>query len=125
MNEFPDRKSILLADIVHGFCDTVRITADGLLHAVDLVMAVTGKGRDYAGQILREIKVESFDPSKFQERQLSSRGGPKTKLVTMDDAIELIMVLPGQGAKEIRKKIVDIIQRCMAGDQSMVCKITR
>ena len=60
---------------------------------------------------------------KFHERQLSTRGGPKTKLVSFQDAIELVMVLPGHKAKETRTQFSDIIKRYMAGDQTLITEI--
>ena len=48
------------AEIVKGRDASVRMTDDGYLYAVDLAMVMTGKDRDYAGQVnLWEI------PSKF------------------------------------------------------------
>ena len=82
MSENPAEKMLSFAEIVHGRESSVRITDDGLLFAVDLVMVVTGKDRDYAGQVLRSISHEILHPGKFHERQLSTRGGPKTKLVS-------------------------------------------
>ena len=74
-NMTPNGKSFSFAEIVHGRDSSVRVTDDGLLYAVDLVMVITGKDRDYAGQVLRSIGHEIFHPMKFHERQLSTRGG--------------------------------------------------
>ena len=57
------------------------------------------------------------------ERQLSTHGGGKTKLVSFKDAITLIMKLPGKLAKELRSRFVTIIQRYMAGDMSLVKEV--
>ena len=111
------------AELVKGRDASVRVTNDNLIYAVDLTMVVTGKERDYSGQILRTLPSELFQSGKFIERQLSNRGGHKTKLLTMDDAILLIMVLPGETAKEIRHQFANIIQRYMAGDQQLVNEI--
>ena len=54
---------------------------------------------------------------------LSTRGGYPTKLLSFQDAIELIMVLPGKMAKETRTKFADVLTRYMAGDQSLVEEI--
>jgi hypothetical protein len=44
-------KTISFAEIVHGRDASVRVTDDKLLYAVDLVMVMTGKNRNYAGQV--------------------------------------------------------------------------
>jgi len=54
---------------------------------------------------------------------LSSRGGHPTKLLTPQDGIELIMVLPGKMAKETRGKFANVLQRYMAGDESLIGEI--
>ena len=60
---------------------------------------------------------------KFIERNTGGRGNGRTKLVTFDDALELIMVLPGKMAKEMRTKFADIIKRYLAGDKTLVEEI--
>jgi hypothetical protein len=117
------KPALSFAELVQGRDASVRVTDDNLIYAVDLTMVVTGKERDYSGQILRTLSCEVFQSGKFIERQLSNRGGHKTKLLTMDDAILLIMVLPGETAKEIRHQFATIIRRYMAGDQQLVKEI--
>ena len=51
------------------------------------------------------------------------RGGAPTKLLTFQHAIELVMVLPGQFAKETRVQFANIIRRYMAGDQTLASEI--
>ena len=43
--------------------------------------------------------------------------------MTFQDAIDLIMVLPGQTAKEIRTQFASIIQRYLAGDHTLISEI--
>jgi hypothetical protein len=47
------------------------------------------------------------------------RGAALTKLVSFKHAIDLVMVLPGKVAKEVRTQFSNIIQRYMAGDESL------
>ena len=115
----PQVKTISFEEIVKGRDASVRVTEDGLLYAVDLVMVVTGSNNDDAGKTLRRLPHDIFHSDKFSERQLSNRGGRPTKLVSFKDAIELVMVLPGKVAKETRTNFQDIIRRYMAGDERM------
>lgn len=105
-------------EIIPG--SSVRFTDDGMLFAVDLVMAITGKNRDEAGMVIRRLTDEIFTSSKLIERNTGGRGNARTKLVTFNDALELIMVLPGKMAKETRTKFAEIIKRYLAGDSSLV-----
>lgn len=102
---------------------SVRITADGMIFAVDLVMAFTGKNRNEAGEVLRKTLEGHSQPSKILEKSFCGKGNGRTKLVTFEHAIELIMVLPGKVAKETRAKFADIIRRYMAGDESLVKEV--
>ena len=106
-------------EIIQGRDSSVRVTDDSLLYAVDLVMAMTGHTRDNAGKTLRRLDPAKFHPDKLSERQISSRGGPMTKLVTFENALLLVMILPGETAKEVRIQFRDIIQRYLSGDKTL------
>lgn len=118
-----NEKKFSFAEIVQGRDASVRVTDDNMLYAVDLVMAMTGKDRNNAGRDLRDLSDEIFQSTKFVDRQTSTRGGHKTKLVSFSNAIELIMVLPGKVAKETRAKFADIIKRYLAGDKSLITEV--
>lgn len=74
-------------------------------------------------QVLRSLTPEVFPTSSVVVRQLSSHGGYKTKLVSLRDAIQLVMVLPGKAAKETRQQFAGVIQRYLAGDKSLSAEI--
>lgn len=86
-------------------------------------MVMTGASRDDAGKALRRLSDEVFQSDKLSERQLSARGGYKTKLVSLQDALELVMVLPGKVARETRVQFANIIRRYLAGDSSLITEI--
>ena len=114
-------KALSFDEIIPG--NSVRVTSDNMIYAVDLTMVITGKPRDQAGLTLRNLSEESFPSIKFIERPTGGRGNGKTKLVSFNDALELIMVLPGKMAKEMRVKFADIIKRYLAGDASLVKEV--
>ena len=117
------QRVISFAEIVQGRDFSVRVTDDGLLYAVDLVMVVTGKNRDDSAKSLRNISHDIFQQEKITYRSLSVTGGHATKLIGFQDAIELVMVLPGKVAKETRVRFADIIRRYLAGDSSLISEI--
>jgi hypothetical protein len=104
-------------EIVHGRDASVRVSQDGLIYAVDLVVVITGYDRNYSAKILRTLKPEVFDNKKIILRPVS--GGKPISLILFQNAIELVMVLPSQHAKEIRTQFANIITRYFAGDQSL------
>jgi hypothetical protein len=116
-------KCLSFAEIVQGRDTSVRMTHDKLLFAVDLVMVMTGANRDDAGKVLRRLSDELFSSDKLSERNTGGSGNSKTKLVSFEHAIELVMVLPGKIAKETRTMFANILKRYLAGDQSLILEV--
>ena len=119
----PRPKILSFEKITHGRESTVRITDDGFIYAVDLTMVVTGQNRDHAGKTLRNISDEVFLSENFSYRALPGSGNTRTKLVSLEKAPELIMVLPGKTSKACRKKMADVISRYLNGDLDMIHEI--
>jgi hypothetical protein len=117
---------ISFSEIVKGDNSSVRVTEDNLIHAIDLAMVVMGKGRDYAGQVLRNIPDTVFDPEWFinKRTKIHGSGGNRTKLLTLDGAIKLVMILPGKIARETRNQFARIIRRYFGGDEALSNEIT-
>ena len=104
------------AEIVEGPDSCVSVTYDGLLHAVNLVMVVTGKDCNHANACLRDL-----NPSLFDKTKLITRG--RSKLITFEDSIQLIMILPGKRAKKLKAQFANIIHRYLAGDKTLILEI--
>jgi hypothetical protein len=117
------QKYFSFAEIVQGRDASVRVTDDGYVYAVDLVMVVTGQSRDDAGKILRRLTDDIFPSDKMSERKMPGKGNAHTKVLTFQNAIELIMALPGHDAKEIRVQFSRIINRYLAGDHTLISEI--
>lgn len=116
-------KCISFDSIVEGRDASVRVTEDGMIYAIDLAMVVTGKNRDNAGMAIRRIPEETFPSVKMTQRSLPGKGNGKTKLLSFQDSIELIMVLPGKISKICRKRMADVITRYLDGDMNLVSEI--
>jgi hypothetical protein len=97
----------------------VTVTEDGMLHAVELSMLVTGQNRIRAHHTLHRV----FNKGKLIVRRTPGRGNAHTKMVSVENAIELIMTLPGKMARQYRLQFVDIIKRYLDGDQTMISEI--
>jgi hypothetical protein len=125
MVKFKTKKNFSFASIVEGRDASVRVTDDGLLVAVDLAMVVSKKSQNNAGKDLRNLKENIFSAAKFTARDMPGAGNKGVKLVAFNDAIELIMVLPGKSAKCMRKQFANIIVRYLDGDRSMCTEIKK
>jgi hypothetical protein len=116
-SEIQKIKLLSFSEIINGKEAFVRMTDDGYLFVVDLVMVVTGHNRETALKTLKRLDPAMFHPDKIVER-LNTQGS-LTKLILFRNAIELIMILPGKTAKDLRVKFSSIIQRFLEGDQSL------
>ena len=103
----------------------VRMTdIDGVqyLWAVDLAMAVTGKNRKDAGEMLGDLKAHLFDKGRFVVKRLPGNGKWGVRLVTIKDALELVMMLPGSVARSVRSGLCQILTRHLSGDPTLAAE---
>lgn len=122
-NDATQEKTISFAEIIKGRNASVKVTDDEMVHAVELVMLVHGATRVYAAQVIRDLDEDAFPCSNFVVRKMRGTGNGRTKLLTFRHAIQLIMVLPGKMAREMRTKFADIIERYAAGTKSLIAEI--
>lgn len=103
-SQMASSKFLSFAEIVQGRDANVRVTEDGLVDLVDLVMTFTGKNCNDSNEVLRDLKPSLFDKDRVLTRE-------RRRYVTRQDAIALVMVLPGKMAAETRVKFAAIIER--------------
>ena len=97
-------KLLSFAELVQGRDAGVRVTDDGMLDVVDLVMVVTGKNCNDSNEALRVLKPSLFDKENILTRE-------KRRYVTLKNAITLIMVIPGKMAAKLRSQFAAIIEK--------------
>jgi hypothetical protein len=119
----PNMLKISFAQIVKKRNADVRISDDGLLYAIDLVMVMTGSKNDPAGLKIRRLCTKSREVNVMMIERKNVGGGRATKLISFKNAIQLIMVLPGEIAKSIRKDFAAVIVRYLDGDRTMCAEI--
>ena len=115
--------AISFAGIAQGRESSVRTTYDGMIYAVDLTMVVTGLERDQAGLALRRVLKKNLVSIKMIERNTGGKGNYKTQLVSLKDALQLVMVLGGELAKETRADFAKILRDFFAGEESVVDQV--
>ena len=108
-----------------AFVRVAHIGAKNYLSIRDIIMVVCEKDNNRASEVWRllnedykanlQVHCTSY---KFQGRGQSSQ-----PVITFDGALELIMLLPGSGAKDYRSKACSILKRYLAGDASLVAEI--
>lgn len=94
-----------------------------MIYAVDLTMVVSGLERDQAGLALRRILKKNLLSINLIERNTGGRGNCKTQLVNLQDALQLVMVLGGELAKETRGEFAKILNDFFKGKEELVDQI--
>jgi hypothetical protein len=115
--------SISFAEIARGRESSVRTTYDGMIYAVDLTIVITGLERNQAGLALRRVLKKNMLSIILIERNTGGQGNSKTQLVNLKDALQLVMVLGGELAKETRARFASILQDFFAGEESLVDQV--
>ena len=101
---------------------TIRITKKHRIHAIDLVAAVCKKNRNDAAAIIRRLLKEgTFSDSDFvYDRLFHADKENKMRLVTFENAINLIMRLPGSIAKKSCAEFARVLHLYIAGDRELM-----
>jgi hypothetical protein len=112
-------------EIIKGRNASIQVTSDGLLGVVELTKLIRGKtsNGDASSTLRRVVEDKLFPESKFKRITIPGSGNFQKRFVTLQDAIELIMVLPGKEATRVRKHFADIITRYLDGDRTMCTEI--
>ena len=97
--------------IVQDRIADVRLIDKTWLVAVDLAVAMSGKSPDHAGRDVRDLKEELFSKRDFVRKTLPGTGNANIRMVDFENAIKLVMVLPGKIARNLRAQFVHIIVR--------------
>ena len=105
-----------------GSQSKVRVIRDrNLIFAIELAAVFTGKTINDAGLCLRRLHSNNrFPNSKYVQQHLHIRGNTDTtKLLTLENALQLIMILPGPLADSARESFAVHLTRCVAQDVQM------
>jgi len=69
---------------------------------------------------MQSLKDTKFDVSKIINGDDLRSKGRSPKLISLEHAADLLMVLPGVQAQKLRGKFAEIIKACLEGDHSML-----
>ena len=93
-----------------------------LVSAADILRAVAGCSRDYAGQMLRRLHGRVA----LEVRMLTPTcGGRPVAFCDAAAAAKLLMACPGKSAREVRVRYAEALLRHMRADPSLVTDIVR
>ena len=90
----------------------------------DIVMHVCKKTWNDSRETWRKLipnKSQFMNDIKYF--QFRGRGNSEQPVITVDGAMKLIMILPGENAKRMRAAASDILSRYLTGDESLIEEI--
>jgi len=107
---------------------TVRFTVvDGVqyLSVRDLIMVMCGQTNDRAGYTWRMMSDSIKDELRCFSTNFKfpGRGQQEQPMIQFQGAIILFMQLPGEKAKQLRKKASNILTRYYAGDKTLLAEV--
>jgi hypothetical protein len=93
----------------------------------DIIMCVCGKKANRAAETWANLSTEVIDvfSEYIQKYQFLGRGQRAQPVITFEGAIKLVMVLPGQKAKNTRGAFAKILARYCEGDMSLCEEISK
>lgn len=105
-------KKISFDGIIQGTKSSVRVTDDGMIPVIDLIKMTTQGNAAAARKILSRIDPKVFDIGKIVKRKMQTKDGKErgTKCVSLEDAVDLVMILPGTAAKKTRSQLAEKIK---------------
>ena len=88
----------------------------------DLVQAMLGRDRDYAGKIVRRFSPDTWlELQEFcVEAQFKGVGEKMQPMISLEGAFVLMMHLPGARGAEFRRKAANLLLRVAAGDEALI-----
>jgi hypothetical protein len=109
-----------VSDIFKDGIQKIRTTPGGKVSGIDYVMIVTNKNNNRAAECIANIKTT--DPTFFSNLEKYKFPGPgQTSIYVLcaSEAIELLMILPGNRAKAFRKESAELLTRLFSGDPTL------
>ena len=105
-------KTISFDGIISGMKSSVRVTDDGMIPVMDLIKVITHHTDNTTRKVLTRIDPKLFGASKLVKRKLPTKDGKEreTKCVSLEDSVELVMILPGTAAKATRSQLAERIK---------------
>lgn len=111
-----------------GISSSVRIVQlEGVnyLSVRDIIMIICVKNNNDAGKVWHRLDEEHKTglDSYLKTFQFPGQGQSSQPVITLDGALQLIMLLPGKMAKLCRVSAYSVLKRYLAGDSSLVDEI--
>ena len=109
-----------VSDLFPGGDGTVRLSRQGEIPCIDVVMIITGQNNDTAGGTVRDMAAKH--PEFFlrlNTHKFAGRGQKLIPVMKSSQVNEFLMRMPGKSADEFKLHMARLVTRMQGGDQSM------
>ena len=90
----------------------------------DVIAAVTGLTGNHAGKAYRDLAMKYSEVHSIGVNfRFPGRGQRDTPVCEVRGIVEIIMILPGRHAAQVRKQAADLLCRWLGGDLSLVDEV--
>jgi hypothetical protein len=110
------------SDFFQSGAKTMRMRpgVDAKVSIIDFVMATTGRDNNNAGAAIRNLKKEhSIFFESIEQFQFPGASQRKQFVLGAEQAMEVLMMLPGKAAKLFRRHCAGLLVRLFAGDPTL------
>ena len=115
-----------LAALLGHTVKRIRITDDvpPRISVIDAAIALTGKSHHDVAQDFRRISEQYPEVgTKCSHFRFKGRGQRDTPITTIHGLVELVFLLPGRQAAQVRRKAAELLVRLLGGDISLVDEV--
>ena len=106
----------------------IRITDETppRISVIDAAIALTGKSHHDVAQDFRRISEQYPEVgTKCSHFRFKGRGQRDTPITTIHGLVELVFLLPGRQAAQVRRQAAELLVRYLGGDLSLVDEVCR
>ena len=122
MTDIQQQLSTLLGRDVQQIRKTNEQPAN--ISVIDVVQAITGMTKSNAGNYFDRVKRSNPEVStNCRNYSFPGRGQRKTPVTDVRGLVELVLILPGARAKQIRRQAAELLVRYLGGDLALVDEI--
>ena len=123
-DDIPAQLSALLGHSVKR----IRITDETppRISVIDAAIALTGKSHHDVAQDFRRVSEQYPEVgTKCSHFRFKGRGQRDTPITTIHGLVELVFLLPGRQAAQVRRQAAELLVRYLGGDLSLVDEVCR
>jgi len=104
---------------------SIRMSPDGKVVLIDFAVAIGGGDSHSVAKAVCRVQRKHKLEGKFTRFRFPGYGGRSTQVCTVDEALEIVMLLPGARYAACRTIAARILRRYLGGDQTLHAEVDK